>query len=355
MGPVPVVGAAAITADPGRRRLEELVFDAARAALDAAGLERADLDAVVLSGSDELDGRSISSMLTSMPAGGLLKDTVKITDSGLHALATSAMRILAKDTEIEIAVSWGLPSEGEPANVERTALDPFFERHTGVIDAVATGMMLGAYLADFDRNVGEIDDRAAAKWSAAGVAPDTLDRSFLAVPLRRSHVAPAVDAVAAAVVASPATVERRGLKVRGQITGIGWAVDAHSVGARERASQPALRLATQGALARAGNATSDLDAIEIEDRTVLHELLAVEAFGVAGPGQALDEFVNGAGEMVNRYTGDGFGGLPMHCSGLWRLARLCERDDVGRVAVQNSCGIAAQSHAVVVLEGARVT
>jgi len=351
MTPVPVVGAAALTAVPGRKRLEELVFDAARAALDVAGLERADLDAVVLSGSDELDGRSISSMLTSMPAGGLLKDTVKITDSGLHALAVSVMRILSQDTHVEIAVSWGVPSEGNPEAVERTALDPFFERHAGVIDVVATGMMLGAYLADFDRNLQEVDERATRKWAAAGVESCAVDRSFVAVPLRRGHIAPTVDAVAAVVLASPSAVKQRGLNVLGQVTGVGWAVDAHSVGAREHSSQPALQIAARHALARSGAEVTGLDAIEIEDRTVLHELLAVEAFGMAGPGQALDALADSS-NIVNRYTGDGFGGLPMHCSGLWRLARLCERDDVGRVAVQNASGIAAQSHAVVVLEGA---
>ena len=44
-------------------RLEEMVYETTRAALDDAGVKREELDNVVLASSDEFDGRSISSML----------------------------------------------------------------------------------------------------------------------------------------------------------------------------------------------------------------------------------------------------------------------------------------------------
>ena len=53
------------------KRLEEMVFDTARAALDDAHLTRNDIDHVTIAGCDELDGRSISSMLLSCPRRGL--------------------------------------------------------------------------------------------------------------------------------------------------------------------------------------------------------------------------------------------------------------------------------------------
>ena len=58
-------------------RLQELVFETTSAAL-AAGLERTDLDAVVIGAGDELDGRSISNMPTAS-AGALLKDEAVAT------------------------------------------------------------------------------------------------------------------------------------------------------------------------------------------------------------------------------------------------------------------------------------
>src|SRR5690606_8737615 len=74
-------------------RLEEMAFRTARAALDDAGSERRQLDSVTLGACDELDGRSISSMLLAAPSGAYLKDEIRVTDSGMTALALSAMRV----------------------------------------------------------------------------------------------------------------------------------------------------------------------------------------------------------------------------------------------------------------------
>ena len=69
------------------------MFDVTRAALNEAGIERERVDSVTIAASDELDGRSISSMLLAMPAGAYLKDEIKCADTGLDALFLGAMRI----------------------------------------------------------------------------------------------------------------------------------------------------------------------------------------------------------------------------------------------------------------------
>ena len=53
-------------------------------------VEREQLEHVTIAGSDELDGRSIASMLLAMPAGAYLKDEIKCTDSGLTGLCLAA-------------------------------------------------------------------------------------------------------------------------------------------------------------------------------------------------------------------------------------------------------------------------
>ena len=58
-------------------RLEEMVFDVASRALKDAGIGREHVGNVTIAGHDELDGRSISSMLLAMPAGAFLKDEIK--------------------------------------------------------------------------------------------------------------------------------------------------------------------------------------------------------------------------------------------------------------------------------------
>src|SRR3954471_17078530 len=93
------------------KRLEEMVFDTARAALDDAGVERAAIDHVTIAGCDELDGRSISSMLLAAPAGAYLRDEIKCTDSGITGLCLGAMRVASGLFDLGLVVSWNKTSE----------------------------------------------------------------------------------------------------------------------------------------------------------------------------------------------------------------------------------------------------
>src|ERR1700761_6557530 len=87
----------------GGKRLEEIVFDTAHAALKDAGVRRAQIDHVTIAGCDELDGRSISSMLLAAPAGAQLRDEMKCTDSGLTA---SALRRCGSNPASSISGCW---------------------------------------------------------------------------------------------------------------------------------------------------------------------------------------------------------------------------------------------------------
>ena len=78
-------------------RLEEMVYHTAHAALDHAGIHRRELDHVTLGACDELDGRSISSMLMAMPAGAYLVDEIKVTDSAASALCFEVARLKSED------------------------------------------------------------------------------------------------------------------------------------------------------------------------------------------------------------------------------------------------------------------
>ena len=76
----------------GDLRLEEMAYRTARAALDDAGVSRAEIDHVTLAASDEIDARGITSMLLAAPSGAYLKDEMRVTDSGLTGLHLGAMR-----------------------------------------------------------------------------------------------------------------------------------------------------------------------------------------------------------------------------------------------------------------------
>jgi hypothetical protein len=60
------------------RSLEEMLFDTSTAALKAAGLTAEELDGVVLSGNDQIDGRVISIMASAGPTGGVNRDTMRL-------------------------------------------------------------------------------------------------------------------------------------------------------------------------------------------------------------------------------------------------------------------------------------
>lgn len=369
MQPVAIIGAHSVRrTSASDQRLEELVYETAASALADAGLTRDDLDTVVLATSDELDGRSISSMLTAAPAGALLKDEVKVTDSGLHGLFLGAMRVQSGLFRVGLVISWSKTSEATVAAVQRTALEPFIKRPIGPIDPVASAVLAGAYLSRYGLAVDDLDRRAAAKWAALGretwgtdaangSSPDFLE--YIAYPLRRGHVAPLADGAAALVLASVDFIASHRLpRPPVWLRGMGWATDRYSLGDPTRWAWSALRRAGTDALRRAGMQVRDIDAFEVDDYTVIHEVLAVEGLGLASPGEGLSFLAATGSSRVQSLSGGGFAGYPLFCAGLWRTAQavryMWEHQEVARCLVHGTAGIAGQGHGVVILSSANV-
>ena len=88
------------------KRLEEMVYDTSAQALRAAAIERGELDHITIAACDELDGRSISNMLMVAPAGGYLKDELRVTDSAMVGLHLAAMRIASGRYHLGLLASW---------------------------------------------------------------------------------------------------------------------------------------------------------------------------------------------------------------------------------------------------------
>lgn len=349
---VAVVGTHLAPREPGStERLEELAFRAASGALADAGITREDIDSLVIATSDELDGRSISSMLMAAPAGGLRKDEIKVQDSGLHGLVLAGMRIASGEFELGMVVSWAQSSQVDVEVIEQNALEPFIARPSGIIEPIAAALTAGAYLEKFGRTVEDLDARAAHKRNQK-VA--TKDEAFLAYPLRRSHFSEPVDGAVALVLASAETAKKRDLKSDVWLTGVGWGIDTYPLSERELASYPVLEQVARRALRSAGLGGEELDYIECDDQNVVYEAMAVEALGLAEPGRGFDVLSGSANNKVNRLTTNAADGLPLFCGGLWRaaeaVAALSERPDATRVLVHDSCGIRAQGHVIAILE-----
>src|SRR5579883_2114334 len=186
------------------KRLEEMVFDTARAALDDAGVHRSQIDHVTIAGCDELDGRSISSMLLAAPSGALLKDEVKCTDSGLTAFCLGAMKVESEVLDLGLVVSWSKPSTAPVEDVMRMRCEPFFTRPIGINMSIADGLFAqglaeayGIDETDATQAVIEACGRAVRNprgmGRAAPPASQIAASPYLAAPLRKGHQAPITD------------------------------------------------------------------------------------------------------------------------------------------------------------------
>jgi hypothetical protein len=344
-GTLPILGVKHAPRQDGER-FEELIFRVASGALAAAGVTRDEIDTVTLAASDERDGRSISSMLSAAPAGGVLKEVTKITDGSLHALAVGAMKVGSGLSEAGLVVSWDVASEADLQDAAVSALEPFVDRPIGAIDPAATALLASAYLQEAGIGADALDARAAAKAQATGLPVQSGE--WAAHPLRTSHLAPERDGAAAVVISSPEFAQRQGSVPVGWLLGMGWRTDAYAPGERARPLTGPLRGAVGDALRQSGAALDSIASFELDDLNVFAECLAVEGVGLAADGQGF-AFLAGEADPLHRLADDGWLGLPSLCSGLWRLAQVCEAEGEGVSLVHQTVGRAAQGHAVAIV------
>lgn len=343
------------------RRLEEVVYAAARAALDDAGIERSSLDSLTLAACDEMDGRPISSMLLSAPAGGLLTDEIKVTDSGLSALCLGSARIMSGEHHVGLVASWCKSSKTSVSDVMRFRTDPFFARPIGIDALVADALWAQAAVAAHGITSDEVNDRVAAAQNRAVSNPrglrsractseDVGKSAMLAVPVRTGQQAPLTDGAVALVLASDDYVQARGLKSLARVAGVGWCSDGYALGRKRLLSTRASDRAWGTALASAAIASpADLDVIELESPTGYHEAAFVRQLQVA--------------EHVGvSPSGGTWAQNPFFCSGLVNAAEAVlqaagragavQVSDARWTAAHGVHGFAAQGSVVAVFDGA---
>ncbi len=129
------------------RSLEEMIFDTTTNALARVGYTIDDIDAVVISGNDEIDGRVISIMAGSGPAGGVGRDTTLIASSADHALVYGYLRVLAGQGKRVLVVGWAKPSESVDLNhAELVEAEPYILRNIGMNHTVAAALQASLWL-----------------------------------------------------------------------------------------------------------------------------------------------------------------------------------------------------------------
>ena len=343
-------------------RLEEMVYRTSHAALADAGVERGQLDSITIGACDEMDGRPISSMLMTAPAGGYQTDEIKVTDSGASALCLAYARFLAGESHVGLVASWCKSSKTSVETVMRLRADPFYTRPLGVGMAVGDALFAQAVGAEFELGEAEVAERVVNAYTRAKPNPrgmgypvpaiDSVNESdWDAIPLRNAQRAPLTDGSISIVLASETFMDANpDYKPLARIAGVGWATDSYRLDERRLRSMNSARTAWQAALGQAGlNDANDLDVIELESQTGYHEAAYVRAFDIRNAASISP-------------SGGPFAQNPLFCSGLINAgeailqvanrAGAVQRPNVKRAAAHSCHGCAQQGNVVMVFETA---
>lgn len=342
-------------------RLEEMAYYTSRAALDDAGVSRRQLDSITLGACDELDGRPISSMLMTAPAGGYDTDEIKVTDSSASALCLAYARFLAGESRLGLVVSWCKSSKTDIDAVMRLRGDPFYTRPLGIDGTVSDALFAQAVAERFGLDEDELSERVVAAYARAArnergmrhpvPARDAVHASpFDAVPLRRAQRPPLTDGAVSLVLATDDFL-RTNPRCRplARIAGAGWATDSYRLDRERLRSLASARKAWDIALNHAGlDSAADLDVVELETPTAYHEAAYERALGI-----------NDAASLSP--SGGTFAQNPVFCCGLVNVAEAVfqvsgragsvQRPRARRAAAHGCHGYAQQGNVVVVFEG----
>ncbi|MCJ7810683.1 MAG: thiolase family protein [Dehalococcoidia bacterium] len=356
----------------------EIAFEAARAALQDAGLTRGDIDTVLVSGWDVLDGRTISDMYLVPAAGGYLKDSAKVADDGVLAFAYAYMRIASGAFDTALVMGHG-HAEAPTELVSNVAMDPFFYRPLGMSATAALALQVSSYTARYGVSEGQAAAVAEknrrqgvnnpyAHLRSAVTRDQVLASKMVAWPLREFDCPP-VSVGAVALILCSEDRAKRIASSWATVEGIGWATSSYYIGATDLWRLGALASAAQQAYVMAGihDPLADLDVAEVHDATSYHELMAYEAMGWAQEGIGGRLFEEGATSMEGRLPvnpsggalstniGAGTGLLRVAEAALQVTGRADGRQVEARTALAHGisglAGSIGQTHGVVILRG----
>jgi acetyl-CoA acetyltransferase len=347
----------------GDLRLEEMAYQTARAALDNAGVKRADIDHVTLAASDEIDARGITSMLLAAPSGAYLKDEMRVTDSGLAGLQLGAMRAASGDLQLGLVVSWSQSSSGPLEDIARMRAEPFYLRPIGLNFAIADGLFANAMSQTKGVTEAAVAERVATRQAAAAKNPRAVKRKastaaeidasdLVAYPLRVGHRAPVTDGAVAMVLASGDWVRAHPqARPLARIAGISSKVDRYQLDAERLSGLKTFTGALQDVLQRCGATSVDeMDVVELCAQTAWVDVALVDAMK--------------AGSQVSvSPSGGAWAQNPYFCTGLINAAEAVlqvsgraggqQVEGAKRALAHGTSGFAQQGHEFVVMEGMR--
>lgn len=351
------------------RQHVDLISDAVVGALKGSGLRIEDVDFVIDSGSDILDGRSISNCGFLGAMGAHHKEESRVEEDGLWAALYGATKIGSGSAEVGLVLAYSKPSESDVAAFYATQCEPFYQRPVGFDQAAACGLQAQSYLRRHSLSEEIFAEVVAHDWERAVANPaveldgaptveEVRASERVAAPLHALELSRPLDGAVAVVLASQRVAERV-CPDPVWITGIGTAMDQHSFAMREHDSLPACRAAAEAAYKRAGmDGPAGVSLAELSASSAAAQLMVLEALGLAQDGAGSRLYSEGS-EVALNPSGGSLPADPIMATGLVRLSEAALQLS-GRVAhgpqgastalVHGAGGVGMQNHCVFTLE-----
>lgn len=345
----------------------DLISSVVQRALKGSGLQIKDVDFVIDSGSDVLDGRSISNCGFLGAMGAHHKEESRVEDDGLWAALYGVTKIASGAADIGLIIAYSKPSESDVSKFYSTMADPFYQGPIGLDEVSASGLLARRYMDMHGLAEEDLALVAASAWDKARSNPNVesdvvpiqaeiMASPMVASPLRQLMMSRPVDGAVAIVLASE-RFARRISQSPVWVTGMGAAMDGNVFAMRETGFT-SCSAAAKMAYARAGIEAKNVGIAEVSATSAVGELLTLEAMGFAEPGCAINLYRGARGPALNR-SGGALPADPIMATGLVRLAEAAEqmwRCEAGEATaasnavVHASSGIGGQSHCVFVVE-----
>lgn len=343
----------------------DLISAVVQSVFKGTGLSIDDVDFVIDSGSDVLDGRSISNCGFLGAMGAHHKEESRVEEDGLWAASYGAVKIAAGAAELGLIIAYSKPSESDPSLFYKSQVDPFYQRPVGFDHFAASGIQAQRYVASTGATPAQLASVVERRWADAaqysdvqlGACPtvdEILDSGFVARPLTSLMMSQPADGAVAILLAGE-NLARKACRKPVWIRGMGDAVDAHAFASRVPGKMAACEIAASQAIGRAGWGTAAPSIAEISASSVVTEAMIIEALGLSEPGRGLES----NDETVINRSGGSLPADPIMATGLTRLAEAVkqlvspERYDLDAptsALVHGSGGVGMQTHCVMALE-----
>ncbi|MBC2670593.1 3-ketoacyl-CoA thiolase [Novosphingobium piscinae] len=330
------------------------------------GLTLDDVDFVIDSGSDVLDGRSISNCGFLGALGAHHKEEARVEEDGLWGALYGVNKIRSGASQIGLIVAYSKPSESDIDLYWASMVEPFYQRPVGFGQKAALGIQAQRYLAAHGIKDDALAAIVAKRWADAaanskasiGEVPDSaavLAGAEAAWPLTELMISRPLDGAVAVLIGSGDVARRTG-RPPVFITGMGTSMETHALAERTENKLDSVANAARMALGKAGwDSAAAADVIETSGSSVIGELLTFEGLGLAAEGKGADV---ASSDKINR-SGGALPADPIMATGLVRLAEAAKQLSApvkagaaapSKAIVHGTGGVAMQTNCVFTLE-----